>query len=208
MASATAKKRKASDSNGSGARSKDKRIEITKTLNIPSRRNLRRYFSFMDLLQEIKDMVYNEVWNDSNSMVFTPNSLQPQNSSQSPCRVVLRYGESLQDHISPGLPEWVMTNRAFYEKGLKQLLARAKFSWYQDSALPAPRGGLKPKSLPWLNVSQIKELHFHFPNDEGTGQWGVLTATRKTSDAVRELLYKIKSDLKILNTTFSVSLSN
>jgi hypothetical protein len=128
MASATAKKRKASDSNGSGARSKDKRIEITKTLNIPSRRNLRRYFSFMDLLQEIKDMVYNEVWNDSNSMVFTPKSLQPQNSSQSPCRVVLRYGESLQDHISPGLPEWVMTNRAFYEKGLKQLLARAKFS--------------------------------------------------------------------------------
>jgi hypothetical protein len=165
-----AAKRKAGENGEVGARSKDKRTKITKTPTIPSRRNPRRYFPFMDLPQEIKDMVYDEVWNDSNSMVFTPKSLQTQNSSQSPCRIVLRYGGSPPDHISPGLPEWVMTNRAIFENGLKQLLARAKFSWYQDNALPAPRRGLAPESLPWLNVSQIKELHFHFPNDEFTGQ--------------------------------------
>jgi hypothetical protein len=215
-----ATKRKADDSDGDwdGDKRKRKRPITSKTkkatkraavtLSTPSLQSQSQrvptpetHFPFMALPQELQDIVYDELWEEDGHMVLAPTSLKERWPDRPPGRVLLDYGQPAGYHHI-GLPQWLMTNVAMFQKGLKQLLTKSTLAWNETQM----RRQNKLKPSPWLDFSSCTQLHAHFQLFS-LGGFGY-----ELHDGVEKRLQQLavilSPNLKTLNITISMSLRN
>jgi len=200
-------KRKASGS-GHGV---TKRAKTTKPAKVakpksaePTRRSERIYkraFHFMELPQELQDMVYDEVWKEDGHILVAPTALKDMYHNQ----LQLDYEESIGSHTD-GLPQWLLTNKAIYEKGLKQLRAKSKLSW--TNALPH-----KKKMSSWLpedDVTAAAEFNIQLEYVMSLANWLHQDdhTPLKIENQIRKLALKLNPDLEVLNITISVGIDD
>jgi hypothetical protein len=115
---------------------------------------------FTDLPQELKDQVFQELWIQDGHLFLAPVSLQyhaPDND-KSLIQILLDYDKPHpQNRYKKVLPKWLLTNKATYDKGLKQLLSKATLSWQEHLHL-----GATPKKMPWLDMHTAGAFTFRF----------------------------------------------
>jgi hypothetical protein len=95
----------------------------------------RQVFRFMDLPQELRDMVYHELLRHSSSLIL------PQRSHE---RIKVLYGK-LPSYETIGLPNWLLTNKAILSQGLAQLLRNSSWHWWatwNQSSVEEPQSPL------------------------------------------------------------------
>jgi hypothetical protein len=80
----------------------------------------RQVFRFMDLPQELRDMVYYELLCHSSSMIL------PHKSHE---RIQVLYGKAPSSETI-GLPNWLLANKAILSQGLAQLSRNSSWRWW------------------------------------------------------------------------------
>jgi hypothetical protein len=211
-----ATKRKADDSDGDWDGEKRKRPIISKTkkatngsavkLSAPSLQGQshraptpKTHFPFMALPQELQDIVYDELWEEDGHLVLAPTSLKERWPDRPPGRVLLDYGRPA-GYYHIGLPQWLMTNVAMFQKELKQLLTKSNLSW--DEGQMRRQNKLKPS--PWLDIPSYTKLDVHFQLRSSDGfEFKVRDGMDKR---LQEMLGILSPNLKTLNITISMSL--
>jgi hypothetical protein len=133
----------------------------------------------MALPQELQDIVYDELWEEDGHMVLAPTSLKERWPDRPPGRVLLDYGQPA-GYYHIGLPQWLMTNVAMFQKGLKQLLTKSTLAWNETQM----RRQNKLKPSPWLDFSSCT----HYTPTFNSSAWAALvmssmTASRNASNS-------------------------
>jgi len=109
MSSVLKRKAEANDTNDEP---KFAKTEALTTTPRRSRRPPRQVFPFMDLPQELRNMVFDELWLMSKGVVF---GLPHPDVSEHGYQVKLHYKESLHyETVARGLPLWLLVNKAVY----------------------------------------------------------------------------------------------
>jgi hypothetical protein len=113
---------------------------------------------FTDLVKELKDMVFHELWIEHSHLVLALASLQYPAPDNSLMQILLDYDEPHPQHrYKEGLPKWLLTSKATYDKGLKQMLSKAILSWPAHLHL-----GTRPKKMPCLDIHAAEAFTFRF----------------------------------------------
>jgi hypothetical protein len=76
---------------------------------------------FFILPQELRDLIYNELWK------FTP-CIQLTAQGSQPSTLELKYG-TCNYGSCPGLPQWLLVSKAVLQEGLRQLFQHAIWQW-------------------------------------------------------------------------------
>lgn len=201
----TRTKRKANDSDDGDEYGKTKRTkptEITESGSLGllrrSERVRRRVFRFMDLPQELKDMMFHELWLQTPTILFKLDSVQDQDDME----VQLHYGGSVKNVT--GLPEWLFTNKAILEKGLKILHANSTLCWREPLSYNHRGSTFQSKAPLLTGLSTITKARiqctFH-----GLIRQQLLTTSSATRRHVGELVPRLGTNMKVLSLTMTHS---
>jgi len=140
------RKAKAPDEYNGPKRTKKTLVAPPSHIERPVRRSARvrkQIFRFMDLPQELKDMIYHELWQFSASMLI------PQNTFE---WIQVRYGE-FREEDTLGLPNWLLVNHAILSEGLKQLFRQISWVWYRGYNRHREFTGTRQSPLIGLSVA-------------------------------------------------------
>jgi hypothetical protein len=128
-------KHKAGDSNSGNSDSKTERSRlelidntnaaVESALSSPPHHALS--FQFLDLPQELQDMINNERWKEDGDMALLPSSWPVPSEDQAPAQFLLDYSQPTGCYHT-SLPCWLLANKTIFQKGLKQLLTKSNLS--------------------------------------------------------------------------------
>jgi hypothetical protein len=144
----------------------------------------------MDLPQELRDMVFDELWLMSKGIVF---GLPRPDGSEHGYQVKLHCKGSLNQETGVrGLPLWLLVNKAIYAQALKQLRSHAMFVCHTDVRT---YGCIKV--LPILDTLLFTEAEFHCRYQGGC----VLVMREREKLIVPAFMSRFGSTLATLNIT-------
>ena len=144
-----------------------------------------RISPFMELPQELRDMVYHELWN------LTPSIRLP--------HLVLCY-DGATDEDEGCLSGWLLTNKAILEQGLQQLHRSVIWNWRASHVRYVPSPATRSSSL----IALTTATHFRIYLESTASAQSVHTPGLD----IQDVLPKLGSDLKVLDLELHVYFSN
>jgi hypothetical protein len=210
MADGRTKRKAAAAMDDENGDSTSKRTKPTRTdPRTPLRRSQRlqkQLFRFMELPQELQDMVYHHLWLDTPTVVITSPSLrviiqaalQDDVQQEPQDQVRLRYdpAPAAAGREVFGFPRWLLANKAILDKGLKQLRDNMTVSW---SDTRTKKGGFKTRHKPSSLIDVLAATNLRFLFYAIPGSTSKIMRTRASAGlSVQALTHELGPKMKSL----------
>lgn len=158
--------------------------------------------TFQSIPQELRDLIYDVLWQEDGHLVLTPTTFQGPATVYSIVQVLIDYGGSTKYPYKTTLLTWLLTNKTFHEQGLKQLLTMSTLSW-QDTIYNGCSGAVRTL-CPWLSSSKVFHINLaHRAVDRHPRSEGKMVLRGNFTKQLQQVAMTLCPTIKTLHITSS-----